>query len=342
MSMIDGRLGALRARAWLCTCAALALLAVACDDTLEPIALHSAVTAKRIDDPRGSQGHWRDNGFVEMVPPVRLPSDKSARDRIAVWLKVGTGEGQKINARRLADGRVTLVFPPGTVADRVESMGDAVIDVRGTTLDDGGVERFHVYVAEEEAPSALVGWEWRRGDFDAEASATRALLAQLHKTRRRMKGEPPPSEQQHRNSIMIYERNNNCGACHAHDKPPTTRGNAVHRATDASGFFVPLSVLAAELPLERHRPWEMNVGDPFLTLRCESGAPRLVERGFARSYVCAGAEVPTARLDVPRALAADDERARAMCASRRYLHEHMSDDARALFADAFVACGITP
>lgn len=298
--------------------------------------LHPGVTAKRIEVP---QTHWRDHGFVKMVPPVRLPSDQRERDRIQVWLKVGEG---KITARELDDGRVLLSYPAGTVADRVESMGDVVIDVRGTTLERDDVELFHVYVAEGEAPSPLVGWEWRRGDFDAEASATRALLAQLRKTRRTMRGEPVPSEQQHQASLLSYERNNNCGACHAHERPLVTSGDTVHRPTDSAGFFVPLSVLAPAVPLERHRPWDMNVDDPFLSLSCPSGgAPRLVTRGPARQFTCATFEVPMGSLDVPRALAAGDKRTEEMCESRRYLYEHMDSDARALFAPAFAACGVT-
>lgn len=296
--------------------------------------LDPGVAEKRIDQPAA---HWLDSGFVEMVPPVRLPSDRDGRDRIRVWLKVGDG---LIGARRLDDGRVTMSFPPGTVADRVESVGTAVVDVRGTTLLADG-ELFHVYVAEDEAPSALVGWEWRRGDFDAEASSTRALLARLDKTRRKLRGEAAPSERQHETSLKNYEKNNNCGGCHAHEKPPAFTGDTVHRPTDSAGFFVPLSVLADAVPLERHRPWDINVGDPFLTFECPSGgAPRLRERGVARQYACASSEIPLGRLDVERALAADDERTVAMCKSRRYLFDHMTAGARALFAPAFAACEI--
>lgn len=337
MSGYHGRLALLLALAALA--AALLFTCPGGDDVGESpeseVALHPNVLPKRIDAP-GT--HWRDSGFVKMVPPVRLPSDQAGADRIVVWLKVGDGT---IGARQADDGRVLLSYPPGTVADRVESMGDAVIDVRGTTLERDGAELFHVYVAEHEAPSALVGWEWRRGDFDAEASATRALLAQLDKTRRKMRGQPAPSKDQHQASLVSYERNNNCGACHAHERPLVTSGDGVHRPTDSAGFFVPLSVLAPAVPLERHRPWDMNVDDPFLSLTCPSGGtPRLVTRVPLRHYACPTFEVPMGALDVDRALAAGDERTLAMCESRRYLYKHMDDDARALFAGAFAECGI--
>lgn len=296
--------------------------------------VHPRVAGLRIERP---QTRWLDEGFIKMTPPVRLPSDREGRDKIEVWLMVGDG---KIGARRLDDGRVTLSFPAGTVADRVESLGDAVIDVRGTTLLADG-ELFHVYVPEGEAPSALVGWEWRRGDKDAEASATRALLARLDTTKRKLRGEPAPSERQHANSLASYAKNNACATCHVHDKPPVLVGDAVHRPTDASGFYVPLSVLADAVPLERHRPWETNVNDPFLALTCADGhAPRLLKQDGVRMFSCGTPEIPMGRLDVTRAVAARDERALDVCRSRRALHERMDAEARALFAEAFRVCGL--
>lgn len=323
------------------TLAALAALALALalvlwqrDARKQTPSLHPAVALLRIEQP---DTHWHDEGFVEMVPPVRLPSDRGGSDRIEVWLKVGDG---KIGARRLDDGRMTLSFPPGTIADRVESMGAAVIDVRGTTLLEDG-ELFHVYVAEDLAPGPLLGWQWRRGDSDAEASSTAALLHQLDRTKRRLRGQSPPSAEQHATSLLSYQKNNACSGCHIHDKPPTAAGAAVHRPTDSAGFFVPLSVLADAIPLERHRPWDTNVGDPFLDVACAGGsAPRLVARGAARHFVCATAEIPLGRLDVARGIASNDRRTVAMCRSRRYLYEHMDDAARALFAEAFSVCGI--
>ena len=67
------------------------------------------------------QSHWRGHGFALMMPPVRLPTTHDGRDVIQVWLRVP--EGQKIHARDLPDqARHTLVFPPGTRSDRVESL----------------------------------------------------------------------------------------------------------------------------------------------------------------------------------------------------------------------------
>jgi hypothetical protein len=291
------------------------------------------VTALRIDDP---STHWRDNGFTAMTPPVHLPSDESGRDRIVVWLKLGAGT---IGAR-VVDGEARLVFPAGTIADRVETVGDAVMDVRGTTLDESG-ERFHVYVPVDEAPSALIGWEWRRSDDGAEHDATDALLARLRTTQRRMHGSAPPTEPELAQTLRQYEKNNNCGACHVHEKPLATTGNVVHRATDENGFFVPLSVLTDESPLERHRPWDVNADDPFLDVMCPSGGKaRLAQMNSRRQFACPDFEIPLGRLDFARALAAGDGHAREVCRSRRFLFDHMDQSARAAFAHAFAECSI--
>lgn len=290
------------------------------------------VTPRRIDEPAS---HWLRSGYTELVPPVRLPTDREGRDHIAVWIKLGDGP---ITSLLNANGP-TLRFPAGTIADRVESMGDAVIDVRGTTLTEAG-ELFHVYVPEATAPSALVGWEWLRGDDAAQAAATRELLRTLDKTRRRIRGMPEPSDDAHARSLASYQKNNACAGCHAHDKALTPTGDVVHRPTDANGFFVPLSLFADAVPLERHRPWDANANDPFLTLSCSlsGGAPRLVEKAGLRHYVCQGSEVPLAVLDVPAALRAGDARAVGLCASRRFLGERMDATARALFRAKLEEC----
>src|SRR5207248_1269837 len=64
--------------------------------------------------------YWKTAGFVEMVPPMRLPTVKSTEDAIQVWVKVP--DDGKISVEWLeGQQRFTLKFPPGTVADRVES-----------------------------------------------------------------------------------------------------------------------------------------------------------------------------------------------------------------------------
>jgi hypothetical protein len=299
-------------------------------------------------------GSWAKQGFVEMVPPVRLPSDGTARDEIEVWLRVP--EGARIRGKKLPDGRATIEFPPGTIADRVESWGYArsddgagwkysVTDVRGTRIDaKTGQEMFHVFVPTGPEPLArLVGWEWPRGDRLQERAATSFLISHLETLRTIQDRGLPQSADERRALIENYRRNNNCAKCHAHDKPAqVNRPRGIHRATDASGFYVPLSVLMDTVPLEKHRARDMNVGDPFMTFACPNGdGPVLAEgAGGARDFRCLEGGAPAGTLDVRKALAANDARTVAMCKSRAYLHARMDDAGRALFADAFSACGL--
>lgn len=297
---------------------------------------------------------WAKQGFVEMTPPVRLPSDGAGRDKIEVWLRVP--EGGRITARKLADGRATIAFPPGTIADRVESWGYAraegdgggwkysVTDVRGTRLDVNGAEMFHVFVPVGPEPGArLVGWEWARSDRLQQRAATQFLISHLERMRTLQDRGRPQSAEERRELIEDYRRNNDCAKCHAHDKPvQTSRVRGIHRATDSNGFYVPLSVLMDTVPLERHRPRDMNVGDPFLTITCPTqGDHPVLAQGAAgaREYRCLQGGSPSGTLDVKKALAANDARTIALCKSRAYLRAHMDDHARTLFATQFADCG---
>ena len=68
----------------------------------------------RIAEP---DGHWAREGFVEMVPPVRLPSSSAEAEDVAIWLRIP--QGGRIETRwDERRGDWVLVFPPGTVADR--------------------------------------------------------------------------------------------------------------------------------------------------------------------------------------------------------------------------------
>src|SRR4051794_3489671 len=53
--------------------------------------------------------YWENSGFAEMVPPVRLPSDKEHLESIRVWLKIPDGE--KISVTWLdSQKRYSLVY----------------------------------------------------------------------------------------------------------------------------------------------------------------------------------------------------------------------------------------
>ncbi|HVY44352.1 MAG TPA: hypothetical protein VHB21_00675, partial [Minicystis sp.] len=76
----------------------------------------------------GTREPWIERGFVEMVPTLRLPTRVDGRSRIEVWLRVP--EGAKLGARAVeGQKRTTLVYPPGTIADRIELVDDRIVDV---------------------------------------------------------------------------------------------------------------------------------------------------------------------------------------------------------------------
>jgi hypothetical protein len=98
-------------------------------------------------------------------------------------------------------------------------------------------------------------------------------------------------------------------------------------------------VLADAAPLERHRPRDLNIEDHFMRITCVRGSAMIAaDREGGRQPRCTDGEVPRATLDVPRALAAGDAHARAVCASRRWLAAHLSDQARARFTAAIEEC----
>jgi hypothetical protein len=292
------------------------------------------VAAVWIADP---EQHWKGGGFVEMVPPIRLPSDPTGNDRIAVYLSLPPAIRVEASGR---PGDATLRFPPGTIADRVESLGFVggdgirrwtVIDVRGTTFLDGGRERFHVLRPSRDTPLCpLQGYEWTRGDGAAARTATGLLVEQLRRH------EP-------RADRGRFRRQNGCASCHQPDRPASSSADrrGPHRATDASGLFVPVSVLQDGAPIEAHRPRDMNADDPFVQVRCGlDPAPLRRFRDGARRFTCDDGSVPRATRDIRAGLAAGDPYTRAVCASRRALFEHMDASARDLFVAAFRACGL--
>jgi hypothetical protein len=283
--------------------------------------------------------HWARARFAEMTPPIRLPS-RDGKERISVRLFV-PDEGRIGVVRRGA--RASLVYPPGTIADRVD-MRDfrdqgSIQDVRGTRFAEGGEEYFHVL--RPLVHGQLDGVEWPRSDVRAWRAATDEMLGRMASTH-----PPGPAATA---LLSRFELTNDCAGCHAHDKPERHQRAlagvdgepAPNRATDAGGLYAIATVLEDSAPLEQHRPLDMNEGDPYVSVTCDDGAVARLEvtrRGARRHYACADGSVPRARLDLVRALADGDAHAEAVCASRAYLQEHMDVEARAAFAPAFAEC----
>jgi hypothetical protein len=305
----------------------------------------SALHRLEIRDPASL---WVRSGFAEMVPSIRLPTTHDHNDVIRVFLRV-PADG-RIRAVYLAEqGRHTLEFPPGTRSERVEYLryrteagGTAltVVDVRGTLIEPDGRQRFHCLRPVNGAPDApLLGWSWPGGDEGARAEATRRIMKLAARAATPVDGAPLS-----RRGLEALGRLNDCGRCHVPNHPrerSILKAPFPRRATDASGFYLPLSVLDEEVPLAATRPLDLNVHDLYVSVRCPSGAVRLVhdEEGWVW-YRCPGDEVPTGRRDVRAGLAAGDAYTLEVCRARLYLYDHMDADARAAFAPAFRACAI--
>jgi hypothetical protein len=316
---------------------AIVLLAVVSGEAgdSEPGAPLSLVT---VDAP---ESYWASGGFVEMTPPIRLPS-RDGRERIVVWLRIPP-EGQ-ITVARLADGRMSLEVPPGTIADRVDmrdgSDARSVADVRGTRFGVGD-EYFHVL---RPLPGAvLAGIEWPRGSAQAGRDATDYMVHRLEEAWQTLGDAERDAALSHFASL------NDCAVCHAHDKRERSRFDAPsdgddappNRATDDSGLYTIATVLADGAPVEGHRARDMNEGDPYVSVRCEDGSNATFSvalGGRRRRFACGDGSVPYARLDVRAAMAHGDPHARGVCTSRAYLSEHMSEETRTAYARVLEEC----
>ena len=291
-----------------------------------------------IDD---STDYWAREGFVEMVPPIRLPTNLDRSDIITVWLKIPAGG--KLRLRRSNDP-ASLLYPPSTVADRVELIGSRVVDVRGTKFESDGKELFHVYRGyksrDKRKKAPLKGFEWRRGDVEAQQWADGRLEQFLLTTI--MPGMTRPLNQVARARLKNF---NQCARCHIYDKPTTLRPSSAkvklpRRPTDGHGLYAILSVLSDSAPLAVHRPIDLNVDDPYVSVSCGDEPARLIENKEVRHFVCDNGLVPVGRRDIVRGLQEKDEYTIRVCQSRRYLYEHFDEALRQVYAAIFAQCGV--
>lgn len=309
---------------------------------LSPPLAAEGVREVRIDQP---DGFWQRN-YSALVPSIRLPTSHAGDDLIRVWMRLP--EGRKVDVRYLPEqARYTLVFPPGTRSDRVEYLAtkDAegnpvrtVMDVRGTTIEADGSQRFHILRplgAEIHAP--LAGWSWPRGDQTAQRTVDASLKRLVQQVRR--PGDKPPMEAGEAQTMVEF---NQCGSCHQpnQERARFTSDRSLERATDAMGFFVPHAVVQDHCVVANHRPRDLNSEDPFVEVSCDSGPATLRSTNGYERYVCPGRGVPMGSRDVRAALEAGQDYTERVCASRRYLYEHMTDRARTAYADAFQICDI--
>ncbi|MEM6992715.1 MAG: hypothetical protein AAF721_19530 [Myxococcota bacterium] len=304
-------------------------VATACGKRSAP----EGVTALSIEDPRG---YWAKEGFVQLVPPIHLPSSNHQRDEVEIWMRVDKGS----TIEELSPGKdgapVGLRFPPGSVLDRVE-YGEIrgkryVVDVRGTRTDDAGAQHFHVY---RRGKRGLFGFEWARQDEAAHARATEALIEGLGGLL--PEGEPEPAW------FQSVRAKNACADCHGLSRQTnTTQGEfgLVNRGTDASGYFTPWTIMTNEIPLERYGGHDRSETDRYTDIRCPAGsAETTADDGRAR---CDGGAVPVGKYALQEALAAGEPRALQVCTARKQLAAHFSAGLRERFAQPLQECEDSP
>lgn len=328
-------------------------LVVACSPSEPPTRVSAPTPIENDLRPvtiRQPEDHWEGDGFVELVPAVRLPTTDGREHRIRVFLRLPEGrrirvdwvaeQGRDSGPRGREDKSVRL--PVGASIDRVESWryhepsGEAretVVDVRGLRMTSDG-PRYHVLRPASDAPNApLLGWSWPAGDEAAHAEATGRLEHFL-------RGRPAPvmKRELHDDEIAGVVANNACGSCHMKDLPADVdRTTAPPRASDGDGGFALLMVLSREMPISGARPLDLDHRDPFVQLTCRGGA-RLAS--LAPMPQCKGGESPVAARDVAAGLAVGDPYTQRVCESRRFLWDHMDTPAREAFADSFRDCGL--
>ena len=293
-----------------------------------------------IDALRLSSDHWHARGFVEMEPPIRLPQGRARRDRTRIFVTI---EG----AGRIDVREGELVFPPGTIADRVEYRRDAngwsVADVRGTRFTSAG-ERFHAYRPERADGQRLFGAAWDREDLDGRHDAIALFTDAMTHGAGFRREEPGHASEGRERSVRRFARLLDCASCHGHERAeaaPNAEAELPRRGTDASGMHAFRYVLSDRAPMETYRAIDPNAADPFVHYECGGVSvdrAMLVGAAGTTSVRCASGDVPTLRYAVAEAIAAGDPRAGRVCASRLALAAWMTERARLAYADVLAPC----
>lgn len=291
----------------------------------------------------------KENGFVEMVSPIKRPSTLNAQSRIQEFLKLpsdGLIDVTFVDEPK----RPLLLHPKGTRADRVESrfvythtgMQWTIADVRGGEIQAEG-QGFHVLRPRRSGPgSALFGYGWQKGDHAANERAHDAIISAMKEFGAGFVYQPSPRQLPRR--IDGFKGFSSCAQCHQLARPPRLRADepSPFRGSDASGFFAVQTVLENVGPLELYRPHDVNHLSPYISIECsnaETAERQTSENGSVR-FTCPDGIIPYARFDLAGALAAGDVHAEQVCRSRRYLYAHFTQRAQAAFSERFKECGI--
>jgi hypothetical protein len=298
------------------------------------------VRADRIENP---EEYFHRGGFVQLEPPVHLPSSSAQADQVEVWLALPEDGLIRTLRSAASDSGYTLEFPAGTRIDRVEWVGlgedRKIVDVRGATVQTDGSQRYHVYRrtrAQSGAP--LMGFAWPSEDPAVHSAATDALVDAVVNTPEVARMRPAAIK-----AVGDDLRSKNaCQSCHRKQQPVALdqRERLVLRGTDASGFYVPQTVLADEAPLESYGAHDRNLTDPFVSVRCAT--TEVTNLGHQGRASCSDGAVPRARLDLAAAMAADVPRASRICRARLHLYQQLDPLGQQVFAEAARACAATP
>lgn len=297
----------------------------------------SEPTSLEIADP---SKYWSGEGFVPLVPAIRV--SVAPGSRTVIYLRIAVG--QQIATRFLPDqDRYTIKLPPGSTADRVSfskrSDGAlAIDDVRGTRWDESGTEFFHVYRPVGDGANApLMGFEWRRGDSQQEARAAAQLIDLIQSTSERF-----PVLRASRRDVARFRDLNRCQMCHLPNKQEAQTNVDVLPPwqTDVLGLYVPLAALKDDAPLSA-TPYfdDPNADDPFVSARCARGYADRRRSMASRWFACDDGSVPIGHYDLASALTANQEHAHLVCATRRYLYDRLDELGRQIFAPSVQACG---
>ncbi len=285
--------------------------------------------------------YWAKNKYGEMVLPILLPTKRLVilNERIKIWLYIPPGK--KISAKWIeSQKRYTLVYPSGTIADRVEQVNSftlpwgthvrAIGDVRGTRIDDKGGEFFHVYGPSLKEEEWILGFEWPRVNQEVDKLAREKLIHLYF----------PNFEKEGASSRAAAGFRTACTNCHKHDNPPRLMKSELFES-DSAGFFNPIGVLQDSLAIRDQRPWDWNADNSYISVWCGNIQVKAEVNGESRKYpACKNGEAPIGKLDLKLALQKGDAHAKALCESRRFLFNNMDSFARDSFKNAFEKCGI--
>ncbi|MBP9088392.1 MAG: hypothetical protein KBG15_19885 [Kofleriaceae bacterium] len=258
---------------------------------------------------------WRKQGFLELTTAVRPPTSANTTAHIVVVMKVP--DDSQLHLRTAATAP-SFQLPVGAQLARIEYVGIAhapdapadatwrVLDVRQFEWRSDGMD---CTVLRPDGDGRLVGLRWPCSVAnDARAGGLLATFVREHRF------AAPRSSAGRDRAAQHVAQINGCIACHQPNRPEDRRASAlVQRGTDAAGLFSLRSVFRNEDPIERYRPVDTNLGDPWMTATCPDSEYDPITTN------CRNGLRPLLRLDVAKGMQATAPHVLALCATRQRL-----------------------